>query len=114
LAEGGDLFVEVADDERVDVHRGGGFPVGPKRSEVLFDGGKVGRVRAVEAAASALEPDRAGFPAGFDVAGFAAVAERHGHGLQFVGGGRACGDGCAGAVMDVAADHLDGFPLTFQ
>src|SRR6266511_143595 len=39
LAEGGDLFVEVAHDERVDVHRGGGFPVGLERGEVFFDGG---------------------------------------------------------------------------
>lgn len=85
LVEGGDLFVEVAGDEAADVHRGGGFAVGLQRGDVVFDGGQVGRVGAVEAASGALEPDRAGFAAGLDVAGLAAVAERHRHGLQFVG-----------------------------
>jgi len=55
LAEGGDLFVEVTHDERVDVHRGGVLAVGLERGEVFFDGGQVGRVGAVEAAAGALE-----------------------------------------------------------
>jgi hypothetical protein len=114
LAEGGDLFVEVAHDEGVDVHGGGGFPVGLERGEVFFDGRQVGRVGAVEAAAGALEPDRAGFAAGLDVAGFAAVAERHRHRPELVGRhGSGYGWG-AGPVVDIAAHHLDGFPLALQ
>jgi hypothetical protein len=38
LAEGGDLFIEVAHDERVDVHRVGGLPVCLERGDVVFDG----------------------------------------------------------------------------
>ena len=48
--------------------RAGGFPVGTQVGDVLFQGGQVGGVGPVEAAAGALEADRAALAAGLDVA----------------------------------------------
>lgn len=64
----GDLVAGAAD---AGVHGLGGFAVGAQFVEVLLDGGEVGGVGAVEAAAGALEADRARGSAG-DVAGFSA------------------------------------------
>jgi hypothetical protein len=76
LFEGGDLGGEGGGDELGGVHGQGGFAVGAQFVDVLLDGGQLGGVGAVEAAVGALEADRAGAAAGFDVAGFGAAAVR--------------------------------------
>src|SRR5207344_2247075 len=69
IGEGVDLRGEVVDDVVGGADRRGGLPVGAQGGDVLFEGGQVGRVGAVEAAAGALEADRAGAAAGFTLDG---------------------------------------------
>ena len=80
-----DLGAHVDDHVVGGAHRLGGLPVGLKRVDVLFEGGKRRGIRAVEAAAGALESDGAGSAAGFDVGRLGAVAERDGHRGPLVG-----------------------------
>ncbi len=113
LFEGSDLGGEGGDDELGRVHREGGFAVCAQFVDVLFDGGQVGGVGAVEAAAGALEADRAGAAAGFDVAGFGAAAVGDGDLAQLVGSGGG-GGGLSVAVDDVGAEGGDGGLLSLQ
>ena len=75
---GVDLRLKVVDHEWRSVHRHGYFAVRDKRVDVFFDGGDVGGVRAVEAAAGALKSDRASLAACLHIRRFDAVAERYG------------------------------------
>jgi hypothetical protein len=96
------------------VHRLGGFPVGAQAGDVLFEGGQVGGVGPVEAAPGALEADRAGAAAGFDVGGLGAVAERHRHRCSLVGGRAGEWRGVAGGVGGQQADRADGLLLALE
>jgi len=106
VLEGVDLVGEVAHDERGDVQGPRGLAVGFECPDVVLDCGEEGWVGSVEAAAGALEPDRALAAAGLDVGWFGAVAERHGDRAGFVGGRRRCRRGLAVAVDDVFAHRL--------
>ncbi|MDT3727648.1 hypothetical protein ROS62_23300 [Streptomyces sp. DSM 41972] len=96
-----DLVGEVAGDEAGGVQRVSGLAVGAQLVEVFFDGGQLGGVGAIEAAAGALEAQRAALAAGFDVGRLGAVAVGNGHGSCLVGGGRGHGRWMTGAI-----DHV--------
>ena len=62
---GGDLVGQVPQNEVVDVHRGGSFPVRTQRLNMVFDRWDVGGVGPVETATGALEPDGQAPPPAF-------------------------------------------------
>jgi hypothetical protein len=76
VSEGVDLGGQARGDVGSGADREGGFPVGAQAGDVLFEGGQVGRVGPVEAAAGALEADRSRAAAGVDVGWLGAVPER--------------------------------------
>src|SRR6478609_4233430 len=94
-------------------HGPGGLPVGLKRVDVLFEGGMIRGVRAIEAAARALESDRAGTATGFDVGWFGAVAERDRHRCPFVGQRVGKRGRVARGVYGQGSDGADGLLLAF-
>jgi len=94
-------------------HGSGGLPVGLKRVDVFFKRGKIGGVRAIEAAAGALESDRAGTATGFDVGRFGAVAERDRHRGPLVGQRVGKRLRVARGVYGQGSDGTDGLLLAF-
>ena len=106
--------VRLAGDVVGGADRAGGFPVGAQVGDVLFQGGQVGGVGPVEAAAGALEADRAGTAAGGDVGRFGAVAERDGDRGPLVGGGTGERGGVSVGVGGQRSDGADGLLFAFE
>src|SRR5659263_100253 len=112
--EGADLGGEVIDHVVGGADRLGGLPVGAQAGDVLLEGGQVGRVGSVEAAAGALEADRAGATTGLDVGRFGAVAERHRHRGPLVGGGTGERRRIARGVDGQRPDRADGLLFALE